>query len=123
MGLPPDQLLALGRQDYVVRSVRMDTKAETWNATFSKMYLIPSGAPDSIKDFLQEGEHTATATGGGPGMYTHSSAAAGFSVAVAARLKETAMCFLPSQTGLHYQGCTALQCCFMMSEGIKCALH
>lgn len=71
MGVPPDQLLALGRQDYVVRSVRMDTKAETWNATFSKMYLIPSGAPGSIKDFLQEGQHAATATGSGPGMYTH----------------------------------------------------
>jgi hypothetical protein len=71
MGVPPDQLLALGRQDYVVRSVRMDTKAETWNATFSKMYLIPSGAPDSIKDFLQEGQHTAAA-GGSPGTYTHS---------------------------------------------------
>jgi hypothetical protein len=66
MGVPPDQLLALGRQDYVVRSVRMDTKAETWNATFSKLYLIPAGAPGSIKDFLHEGR-PAPAAPAGPG--------------------------------------------------------
>jgi hypothetical protein len=66
LGVPPDQLLALGRQDYMVRSVRMDTKAETWNATFSKLYLIPSGAPGSIKDALHEGR-AAPAAPAGPG--------------------------------------------------------
>lgn len=64
MGVPLDQTLALGRQDYIVRSVRMDTKAETWNATFSKLYLIPSGAPGSIKDFLHEGRAATSAQAG-----------------------------------------------------------
>ena len=62
MGVSPDELLLLGRQDYVVRSVRLDTKAETWNATFSKLFMIPAGAPGSIREFLQDGRTAAPAT-------------------------------------------------------------
>lgn len=64
MGVPSDQLLALGRQDYVVRSVRMDSKTETWNATFSKLYLIPTGAPGNIRDFLHDGPGASSAAPG-----------------------------------------------------------
>lgn len=52
--LAEGDVLFLGRQDYVVRSVRTDTKVETWNATFSKLYMMSRDA-GSIKDFLQHG--------------------------------------------------------------------
>lgn len=52
--LAQGDVLFLGRQDYVVRSVRTDTKVETWNATFSKLYMISRDA-GSIKEFLQHG--------------------------------------------------------------------
>jgi len=73
LGVPSDQLLYLGRQDYVVRSVRMDTKAETWNATFSKLYMIPAGVSGSVKDFLQEG-HTAASTAAAAGGWVGTAA-------------------------------------------------
>lgn len=57
MGTSREHLLLLGRQDYAVRSVRVDSKAETWNATFSRMFMVPGDA-GSIKDFLQYGAAT-----------------------------------------------------------------
>lgn len=54
MGILRDHLLLLGRQDYTVRSVRVDSKTETWNATFSRMFMM-SGDAGSIKEFLQQG--------------------------------------------------------------------
>ena len=45
IGVSSHELLFLGRQDYVMRSVRLKSKAETWNATFSKLFVIPAGAP------------------------------------------------------------------------------
>jgi hypothetical protein len=61
--LAEGDVLFLGRQDYVVRSVRTDTKVETWNATFSKLYMMAQDA-GSIKDFLQHG--AAPPTGSAP---------------------------------------------------------
>lgn len=54
MGVTREHLLLMGRQDYIVRSVRVDSKAETWNATFSRMFML-SGDAGSIKEFLQHG--------------------------------------------------------------------
>lgn len=54
LGFSRSDLVVLARQDYVVRSVRVDSKAETWNATFSRMFLM-SGNAGSVKDFLQHG--------------------------------------------------------------------
>eukprot|EP00878_Enallax_costatus_P018795 GHUV01019807.1.p1 GENE.GHUV01019807.1~~GHUV01019807.1.p1 ORF type:complete len:727 (+),score=262.17 GHUV01019807.1:265-2445(+) len=54
LGVSRGDLLLLGRQDYVVRSVRVDSKAETWNATFSRMFMM-SGDAGSVKNFLQHG--------------------------------------------------------------------
>lgn len=65
-----DRLLLVGRQDYVVRSLRVDTQAETWNATFARMELIsPGGAAASVRSFLGRGgdsapEPAAAALGG-----------------------------------------------------------
>lgn len=52
---PRDELLLLGRQDYLVRSVRVDSKAETWNATFSRMVMMSPRDSSSIRDFLATG--------------------------------------------------------------------
>ena len=55
-----NRLLLVGRQDYVVRSLRVDTQAETWNATFARMNLISPGvAAAGVRSFL------AGAGGGG----------------------------------------------------------
>lgn len=52
--LGQDDVLVLGRQDYMVRSMRVDSKAETWNATFSRLYMM-SRDSNSIKDFFRSG--------------------------------------------------------------------
>jgi hypothetical protein len=50
----------------------MDSKTETWNATFSKLYLIPTGAPGDIRDFLHDGPGSSSAaTGAGAGVWAH----------------------------------------------------
>lgn len=38
-----NSLLLVGRQDYTVRSLRVDTQAETWNATFARMHVLQAG--------------------------------------------------------------------------------
>jgi hypothetical protein len=47
-------VLVLGRQDYAVRSVRIDSKAETWNATFSRLYMMGRDSA-SLRDFFATG--------------------------------------------------------------------
>jgi hypothetical protein len=47
-------VLVLGRQDYAVRSVRIDSKAETWNATFSRLYMMGRDSA-SLRDFFTHG--------------------------------------------------------------------
>jgi hypothetical protein len=44
----------LGRQDYAVRSVRIESKAETWNATFSRLYMMGRDSA-SLRDFFTHG--------------------------------------------------------------------
>lgn len=49
-----DGLLLVGRQDYAVRSLRADTQAEAWNATFARVSLLrPGGSGGSgVRGFL-----------------------------------------------------------------------
>uniref|UniRef100_A0A383VZQ0 non-specific serine/threonine protein kinase n=1 Tax=Tetradesmus obliquus TaxID=3088 RepID=A0A383VZQ0_TETOB len=49
-----EHVLVLGRQDYVVRSVRIDSKAETWNATFSRLYMMGRDSAN-LRDFFTHG--------------------------------------------------------------------
>jgi hypothetical protein len=49
-----EDVLVLGRQDYAVRSVRIDSKAETWNATFSRLYMMGRDSA-SLRDFFTHG--------------------------------------------------------------------
>jgi hypothetical protein len=49
-----EDVLVLGRQDYAVRSVRIDSKAETWNATFSRLYMMGRDSA-SLRDFFMHG--------------------------------------------------------------------
>lgn len=49
-----DNLLLVGRQDYIVKSLRVDSQAETWNATFARMHLLqPGGAVAGVRNFLE----------------------------------------------------------------------
>lgn len=61
-----DRLLLVGRQDFTVRSLRVDTQAETWNATFARMRLLnPGGAGAAgVRGFL-EGLSSGPAVGDG----------------------------------------------------------
>jgi hypothetical protein len=47
-------LLLVGRQDYTVKSLRVDSREETWNATFARMQLLhPGGAVAGVRSFLE----------------------------------------------------------------------
>ena len=50
--VPDDSVLFLGRQDYVVRSLRSDTKAEAWNATFANMFMLNQDSGRTVGDIL-----------------------------------------------------------------------
>ncbi|KAG2484704.1 hypothetical protein HYH03_016532 [Edaphochlamys debaryana] len=47
--LDPERTVVVGREDYVVRSVQVQTGVETWNATYSRMInLRPRGAAAGV---------------------------------------------------------------------------
>jgi serine/threonine-protein kinase/endoribonuclease IRE1 len=46
----PEKVVYVGRQDYTVRSVRLDTQTETWNATYSRVFPLGNA---SVSAFLR----------------------------------------------------------------------
>jgi serine/threonine-protein kinase/endoribonuclease IRE1 len=52
----------VGRQDYTVRSVRLDTQTETWNATYSRVFPLGNA---SLSAFLRSGGGGGGGGGGG----------------------------------------------------------
>jgi hypothetical protein len=49
-----ESLLLVGRQDFIVKSLRVDSQAEMWNATFARMSLLqPGGSAAGVRSFLE----------------------------------------------------------------------
>jgi len=43
LNMDPESLILMGREDFIVRSLRMGTGQETWNATFGRIVQLPLG--------------------------------------------------------------------------------
>lgn len=90
LGLDPEALIVMGREDFIVRSLRMGTGQEMWNATFGRIVQLPMGGASGVGFPLGAAPDPSVPGSRGAGGLPDGSTASAPDLANTARLTVTA---------------------------------